>query len=99
MFRNELGTSVAETMLSLFMVFLVFGSLLPLIQEMHIRLELKKERHAAYETLHEAAKQIVQSDAKAGTRTVNGIIYSWQSEGHCVQYSDYRGEEQRLCVK
>lgn len=86
-------------MLSLFMVFLVFGSLLPLIQEMHIRLELKKERHAAYETLHEAAKQIALKDAEAGTRTVNGIIYSWQSEGHCVEYSDYRGEEQRLCLK
>lgn len=81
------------------MVFLVFGSLMPLIHEMQMRLELKKERHAAYETLHEAAKLIAASDVEEGTRTVNGIVYSWQSKGHCVEYSDYRGEEQRLCVK
>ncbi|MBT2582295.1 hypothetical protein J7E21_05720 [Planococcus sp. ISL-109] len=86
-------------MLSLFMVFLVFGSLLPLIHDMHMRLELKKERHAAYETLHEAAKLIAQSGVDGGTRTVNGIVYSWQSKGHCVDYSDYRGEEQRICLK
>lgn len=86
-------------MLSLFIVFLVFGSLLPLIHEMQARLELKKERLAAYETLHEAAKTIAAEGSSEGSRTVNGILYSWQAEGHCVEYADFRGEDQRLCLE
>lgn len=80
------------------MVFLVFGSLLPLVHEMQTRLELKKERYAAYETLHEAAKVIAVSDSDAGSRIVNGIVYYWEAEGHCVEYTNFRGQEQNICL-
>lgn len=86
-------------MLSLFMVFLVFGSLLPLAHEMHVRLELKKERFAAYETLHEAAKVIASTGRTEGQRSVNGILYSWQAEGHCVEYMDFQGKQEQLCIE
>lgn len=85
-------------MLSLFMVFLVFGSLLPLAQDMQARLELKKERLAAFETMHEAAKVTAVSNATAGERTVNGIRYVWFAGGRCVKYTDFRGEDEQLCV-
>ena len=90
---------MAETMLSLFMVFLVFGSLLPLVHDMQVRLELKKERLAAYETLHEAAKTIASTGSAEGQRSVNGILYSWQADGHCVEYVDFQGEHVRLCIE
>ncbi|MGM0898156.1 MAG: hypothetical protein ACQEV0_09655 [Bacillota bacterium] len=90
---------MAETMLSLFMVFLVFGSLLPLVHDMQVRLELKKERLAAYETLHVAAKAIASTGSTEGQRSVNGILYSWQAEGHCVEYEDFQGEQVRLCIE
>ncbi|WP_404467253.1 hypothetical protein [Planococcus rifietoensis] len=90
---------MAETMLSLFMVFLVFGSLLPLAHEMQVRLELKKERLAAYETLHEAAKTIASAGSTEGQRSVNGILYSWQAEGPCVDYVDFQGKQVRLCIE
>lgn len=90
---------MAETMLSLFMVFLVFGSLLPLVHDMQVKLELKKERLAAYETLHEAAKSIASTGSTEGQRSVNGILYSWQAEGHCVDYVNFQGKQVRLCLE
>lgn len=90
---------MAETMLSLFMVFLIFGSLLPLVHDMQVRLELKKERLAAYETLHEAAKVVISSGSTHGERSVNGTLYSWQAEGHCVEYENFKGERERLCIE
>ncbi|WP_237150331.1 hypothetical protein [Planococcus maritimus] len=90
---------MAETMLSLFMVFLVFGSLLPLAHEMHVRLELKKERLVAYETLHEAARTIASTGRTEGQRSVNGILYSWQADGHCVEYVNFKGKQEHLCVE
>lgn len=86
-------------MLSLFMVFLIFGSLLPLAHDMQVRLELKKERLAAYETLHEAAKTIAATGIIEGQRSVNGTLYSWQADGHCVDYVDFQGKQERLCIE
>ncbi|MBU9672771.1 hypothetical protein KQ939_06195 [Planococcus sp. CP5-4] len=81
------------------MVFLVFGSLLPLVHDMQIRLEMKKERLAAYETLHEAAKIIASTGSTHGERSVNGILYLWQAEGHCVEYVDFQEKQVRLCIE
>ncbi|WP_298829311.1 hypothetical protein [uncultured Planococcus sp.] len=87
-------------MVSLFMVFIIFGSLLPIMLNMQRNLEEKKERVSAYETLHEAAREISSTGASNGQRTVNGIVYSWEMAGGlCVDYTDYKGQAERLCAE
>lgn len=97
-FLNEKGASWAETMVSLFMVFIIFGSLLPAMLSVQQSLHAKKERVSAYETLHEAARQIASTGAVAGQRTVNGTIYKWRfADQLCVDYANYQGERAELC--
>lgn len=97
-FLNERGMSWAETMVSLFMVFIIFGSLLPAMLSVQQSLQVKKERVSAFETLHEAAREIHSTGALHGRRSVNGIVYSWEmADSLCVDYADFRGQQERLC--
>ena len=97
-FLNDRGMSWAETMVSLFMVFIIFGSLLPVMLSVQQNLQVKKERVSAFETLHEAAREINSTGALQGKRTVNGIVYSWEmADSLCVDYADFRGQQERLC--
>lgn len=81
------------------MVFMLFGSLLPVLQGMHEKLQLKKERAAAFETMHEGAIKMQSENAKSGTRTINGIVYHWQLDGRmCVSYNNYKGEPEAICL-
>ncbi|MGI2326591.1 hypothetical protein [Planococcus sp. YIM B11945] len=99
-YLNEKGISWAETMVSLLMLFILFGSLLPIMQHMHQSLQLKKERVAAYETLHEAAKEIHSEQVRTGARTVNGVVYTWEkTENLCVAYTDYQNAQRDICIK
>lgn len=87
-------------MVSLFMVFIIFGSLLPAMLSVQQSLEVKKERVSAVETLHEAAREIRSTGATNGQRKVNGIVYSWEMAGElCVDYADYKGQQEQLCVE
>ncbi|TWT26470.1 hypothetical protein FQV30_10170 [Planomicrobium sp. CPCC 101110] len=87
-------------MLSLAMVFLLFGSLLPVLQGMHEKLQLKRERATAFETMFEGAVQMQSESALRGMRTVNGTVYHWQMERHmCVSYDNYQGEPQVICLE
>lgn len=87
-------------MVSLFMVFIIFGSLLPVMLSVQQSLHVKKERVSAYETLHEAAREISSAGSVHGQRTVNGTIYSWEfSDRLCVDYADYQGKQKQLCAE
>ncbi|ANU11165.1 hypothetical protein A1A1_12447 [Planococcus antarcticus DSM 14505] len=87
-------------MVSLLMVFIIFGSLLPVMLNVQQSLQLKKERVSAYETLHEAAREMRSTGLVSGQRTVNGIVYNWKMTGQlCVDYADYKGEIEQLCVE
>lgn len=86
-------------MLSLFMFFIVFGTLLPAFQYTQQAIHLKKEKMIAYETMHEGAKQLAANGAFSGQRKVNGTIYQWEfSEDLCVSYENYKEERQTLCL-
>ena len=99
-FLNSKGVSWAETMVSLFMVFIIFGSLLPAMLSIQQSLQEKKERTSAFETLHEAARKISSTGVLRGQRTVNGIVYSWEmADQHCVDYADFKGRQEQLCIK
>jgi hypothetical protein len=86
-------------MLSLAMVFLLFGSLLPVLQGMHESIQLKKERVFAFETMHEGAIEMQAEHSDHGTRTVDGVAYHWQmGERLCVNYTNYKGAPTALCL-
>lgn len=87
-------------MLSLLIIFMLFGTLLPLMQKMHGTLDDKQMRVTAYETMHEAAKRIWANGEISGVRTVNGTIYSWKHGEHlCVEYENYRSIPETICIE
>lgn len=82
------------------MLFMLFGTLLPMMQQLQQSLHLKRERMVAYETLHEAAKEIAATGNVRGERTVNGSAYRWELlERLCVEYEDFRMRSHRECLE
>ncbi|EMF45425.1 hypothetical protein B481_3288 [Planococcus halocryophilus Or1] len=60
----------------------------------------KKERVSAFETLHEAAREISATGKLQGQRQVNNIFYSWKMEEQlCVEYVDYKEQRRRICIE
>lgn len=97
---DEKGLSWAETMLSLLIVFMLFGTLLPTMQKMHQTLDDKHLQAAAYETLHEAAKMMKIYGSASGKRSVNNVDYLWvYSTDLCVHYENNRAEPKIICVE
>ncbi|RNF41286.1 hypothetical protein [Planococcus salinus] len=86
-------------MLSLFIVMLLFGAVLPVSQQLQESLQLKKERVAAYETMYEGAKEMKASGSAEGERLVDGVVYSWAiGVSVCVEYENYKGAGEILCL-
>ncbi|WP_106532649.1 hypothetical protein [Planomicrobium soli] len=86
-------------MLSLTIIFVLFGSLLPVLQGMHEKLQLKKERVAAFETMHEGVIEMQAVQVRSGTRKLNGVDYHWQMDGNiCVSYTNYKGKPESECL-
>ncbi|ANU12937.1 hypothetical protein [Planococcus halocryophilus] len=82
------------------MVFILFGSLLPVMIGIQQSLQVKKERVSAFETLHEAAREISATGKLQGQRQVNNIFYSWKMEEQlCVEYVDYKEQRRRICIE
>lgn len=82
------------------MVFVLFGTLLPILQGMHEKLELKKERVTAFDTMHEGAVEMKARHTSAGSRTINGIVYKWEMEDSlCVSYTTFNGVPTTICLK
>ena len=87
-------------MLSLLLVFVLFGTLLPVLHGMHEKLQLKKERVTAFETMHEGALTMQSEHIKQGMRTINGTTYHWKMAGLlCVSYTNYKGEATDICLE
>lgn len=90
--------SWAETMLSLLIIMMLFGTLLPIMQKMQGTLADKQLRLTAYETMHEAAKTIKATGVSSGRRTVNSVQFNWEySSGLCVVYTDYKSKPVTIC--
>lgn len=87
-------------MLSLLIIFMLFGTLMPTMQKMQQTLDDKQLRATAFETLHEAAKTIKAYGAIQGERTVNGVVFSWDYHSKlCVQYKNYRSSQEIICLE
>lgn len=86
-------------MLSLFLVMLMFGTVLPMAQHLHHSAHVKKERFTAYETMHEGAKEMKAGGSHKGQRQVDGIVYEWEmADTLCVSYLNYKGQVKTLCL-
>lgn len=81
------------------MLFMLFGTLLPLMQGLQQSIHLKRERLVAYETLHEAAKEIKATGRMHGVRKVNGSTYHWEmADRLCVEYESFLAQSKTECL-
>jgi hypothetical protein len=86
--KNEKGYSFAETMLTMTVVMVIFGSLLPISYQMFEKLHLQKvEVHLAFAS-HQAAIERGKGILN-GFRKIDEINYSWIWEGRvlCIDYT------------
>lgn len=96
---NERGQSWPEAMLSLLVVMVVFGSLLPLGSTLTSSATEKKSAMIAAQTAYQASILFKASGQAAGRRTHEELHYDWtvSSEQICVVYETQQIENQK-CV-
>lgn len=82
------------------MLFMIFGTLLPMLNHLQQSLHAKKERLSAIETLHEAALEIKSYGSRDGVRVAGNILFRWEmAEQLCVYYEDYRDVQKLECLE
>ena len=86
---NEGGYSWLEAILTLTIVLVIFGTLLPLASTMSLKLQMKKSQMYAAETALQGAIYFKAYGLLEGAREVDGVNYDWSIEGQsvCVSYS------------
>ena len=86
---NEGGYSWPEAILTLTIVMVIFGTLLPLASTMSLKLQMKKSQMYAAETALQGAIYFKAYGLQEGVREVDGVNYKWSIEGQsvCVSYS------------
>ena len=85
---NENGQSWPEAMLSLVIIMVIFGSLLPLAATLTSSVTGKKQEMIAAQTSYQAAILYKSSGQATGSRTHEDLQYDWiVSDGQiCVDY-------------
>ncbi len=96
---NEGGYSWPEAILTLVIVVVIFGTLLPLASTMTSQLQVKKARVFAAETALHGAIFFNAYGLMEGARHVDGVDYDWTIAGQsvCVSYRVVE-KEVRKCV-
>ncbi|WP_144511073.1 hypothetical protein [Bacillus sp. FJAT-22090] len=97
--RNSDGFSWPETILALSITFIIASTLLPLLNNMNVKLEEKKRKYYSSLVMHEAAKMYISENTQSGSRQIEMITYTFQvdNEKICVHYEGMR-EERENCV-
>jgi type II secretory pathway pseudopilin PulG len=85
---NEKGYSWPESVLSLVILTVVFGTLLPLYSNMSTRLEMKKMSMHAAESAYHGAILYQTYGMMAGENQIEKNVYRWSVEGKgiCATY-------------
>lgn len=96
---NEGGYSWPEAILTLTIVMVIFGTLLPLASTMSLKLQMKKSQMYAAETALQGAIYFKAYGLLEGVRQIDGVNYDWSIEGQsvCVSYS-IADQDGRKCV-
>lgn len=96
---NEKGYSWPESILSLVIITVIFGTLLPFYSHLSSRLEMKRlGMHAAESAYHGAVLHNAYGMV-AGTNRIEKTMYKWsvESEAICVTYN-YADQEFVKCI-
>ena len=85
---NEGGYSWPEAVLTLAIVMIIFGSLLPVASAMAAQLHMKKAGVSAAETAFQGAVIFSAYGLTQGIRQVEEVAYQWEVKGQsiCVYY-------------
>ena len=96
---NEGGYSWPEAILTLTIVMVIFGTLLPLASTMSLKLQIKKSQMYAAETALQGAIYFKAYGLLEGVHQVDGVNYDWAIEGQsvCVSYN-ILNQDRRKCV-
>ena len=97
---SESGYSWPESMLTLVIITVIFGTLLPLYSHMSTRLELKKlGMHAAASAYHGAILN-KSYGMTSGVNLIDEMKFNWSadSDGICVTYH-YIEQEFEKCIE
>ncbi len=86
--NNEKGYSWPESILTLVILTVIFGTLLPLYSHMSEHLEMKRLRMHAAESAYHAAILYNSYGMMTGMLQIDGIMFEWsvESEEICVAY-------------
>lgn len=85
---DEKGYSWPEALLTLTILLVVFGTLLPLATHMTSSLHQKKQTMRAAETAYQGMITYSAYGIRQGTRIIEDVTYDWLIEGDsiCVSY-------------
>lgn len=81
---NEEGYSWPEAILTLTIVIVIFGTLLPFASIVTLKLQVKKAHMYAAETAHQGAIYFSAYGVMGGVRQVDGVDYDWTIDGQSV---------------
>ena len=92
---NCRGIAFVETLLTLAIILVITGSLIPLSYQLKSTLYNQKLELYASETALEAAKQIKAQLRFSGVKTIEKNEYQWTYDGEqiCVQFQNLSGEQ------
>jgi hypothetical protein len=97
--NNQKGYSWPESILTLVIVTVIFGTLLPLYSHVSERLEMKKLSMHASESAYHGSILYNSYGMIAGEKRIDGTIFNWsvENEGICVAYK-FMEQEFLTCI-
>lgn len=96
---NENGYSWPESILSLGIVMVIFGTLFPFYSHMSARLEMKRLEMHAVETAYHGAILHKSYGLSEGVNHIKGVSFHWSvnADSICVMYKSIETEVNR-CI-
>ncbi|KOS68075.1 hypothetical protein AEA09_05575 [Lysinibacillus contaminans] len=96
---NENGYSFVETILSVVIIMLLCGTLIPISYTMKTNLHHKKLEVFAAETAYEGVKISHYQGINEGTKMIEGVAYHWSFDGQqiCVTFQNTKGNRTK-CI-
>lgn len=90
-----------ETLLSMVIVFLIAGVLIPMMIVLRTQLEDKKRSMHAAEAIYQAARQYKLSGTTSGYWRINGLDYYWKVEEAkiCAEYLSVDASRKVKCTE
>jgi Tfp pilus assembly protein PilV len=94
---RERGFSFPESLLSLLIVYVIFTSLLPLMDRMAMNLEEEKLAAQAASVASDAVDGHHLTGAIEGSRMIGNVVFDWRMQGGgiCVSYKAISGWRSR----